>query len=106
MSDTTKTSKRSSRTSGDDQTDLSEQDEANADKVRRDHFPEEPGDNQQKLDNTWETANPSGLSERDVKWPEVDSQEALDQKIDEAQTDKDDKMVEAAREADRKANDR
>ena len=49
---------------------------------------------------------PSGMGERDVKWPEVDSQEALDAKIDEAQTDKDDKMIEAAREADRKANDR
>jgi hypothetical protein len=46
------------------------------------------------------------MGERDVKWPEVDSQEALDAKIDEAQTDKDDKMIEAAREADRKANDR
>lgn len=80
--------------------------EANAEKMRRDHFPVEKGDNQQDMDNTGDYANPSGLSERDVKWPEVDSQEALDAKIDEAQTDKEQRILETAQEADAEANDR
>lgn len=103
----TKTSKRSSRTSGDDLTDTTaEAEDSFSEKMRRDHFPEVPGDNQQDMDDTGDYANPSGLSERDVKWPEVDSQEALDAKIDEAQTDKDQRIHDVARDADREANDR
>jgi hypothetical protein len=74
--------------------------------MRRDHFPVEKGDNQQDDDYLAEFGNPSGLSEQNVKWPEVDSQEALDDKIDEEQTDKADKIRDAARDADLSANDR
>lgn len=73
--------------------------------MRRDHFPIEKGVNQQDLDYQAELIadNQADLREQNVKWPEVDSQEALDAKIDEEQTDKEQRMIDAAREADEAA---
>jgi len=72
--------------------------------MRRDHFPIEKGDNQQDADYQAElAAEDNDLREQNVKWPEVDSQEALDEKIDEEQSDKEQKLIDAAREFDESA---
>lgn len=88
-------------------TGLPDTDELYREPMRRDHFPVEKGDNQQDLDYQAELAAEENaeMRERNVKWPEVDSQEALDAKIDEQQTDKDKRILEAAREADEAARD-
>lgn len=74
-------------------------------KMRRDHFPVEKGDNQQDDDYQAElnAERVGDMRERDVKWPEVDSQEALDERIDQEQSDKEQRIRDAAREADEEA---
>ena len=88
-------------------TGLPDEEDTYREPMRRDHFPIEKGVNQQDMDYQAELAaeENADMRERNVKWPEVDSQEALDAKIDEEQTDKDQRILDAAREADEAARD-
>lgn len=111
MSDTTndtkdtKATRRTKRSGDANDTGLPDEDELYREPMRRDHFPNPKGDNQQDDDYTAEIAAEENreMAERNVKWPEVDSQEALDAKIDEEQSDKEKRLREAAREFDEEA---